>query len=288
MIEQTRISQYNREALRKYVYPRLSGVNIVNGCGTRPCYICSEGSPVYQGSMDYDVVDEIFEGYSISGRNKRLMVFGRGDTIYYHSGEHRVKAVVELARKYGIAINIRTHGCLQSDTETTEAVREMVQYIREAGLTRNQVRFDMSVDDYGWINVDRNEQLASIASFYRLIAPLNPTVYVFYNENADDYQLGGRKHVHEFTAAAGIPIDCVCDQTIHSFGPNGRSSKIEPTPPPIYYGYRPWDGTFIEATGDLSFLDPSMGVIKIGNIFDTIHTQSIQRLDNWLNPNQSR
>jgi hypothetical protein len=88
MLEKLQSFDRNTELLKSFVYPNLSGINIVKGCGTRPCRMCSENSSVYQSSMDLEVVERIFSTYEGNGL---LSLFGEGDPVYYRDGNHRIK-----------------------------------------------------------------------------------------------------------------------------------------------------------------------------------------------------
>ena len=278
MSEQLHSVNSNIEALQRYVYPTLKGVNIVSGCGTRPCVICSENSPGYQSSMDFDVLSTILSTYSGYQGSKPLMLFGKGDPAYYRNRGQTLKDVFELAHNTQVRVNARTHGCLHTDTKTLDSVASLVDYVTGNGLGRSSVALDMSIDGYGWIGVSKEDHLASIATFYDVIAPLDPIVFAFSNEHAADGEQGSHSYVYQLAADAHIPERQMFDQGIYYYSDKDRPSRIVPKPPHDRSS-APWRGTFIEADGTILYNHPTLNVISCGNIFRTIFTQSLPQPD---------
>ena len=261
----------NIETLRHYVYPTLSGINIVRGCGSRPCMICSENSPIYQNSMDFGALQKIFSTYD---GGAQLMLFGQGDPIRYQHGDRKIKDVVALAHDSDVSINLRSHGCLPNERETTANVEELVEYVIQNKLDRAQVRFDFSVDGYGWPGISQDEHVAAIASFYKIIAPLKPTVFAFANRNSHAGSIGSKEHLHQLLEDAKIPASAVVEQNIFYFKEGDRASKLV-TKTPLVETFIPWQGTYIEADGTVFYNDPVFNIKSCGNIFSTIFTHSL-------------
>jgi hypothetical protein len=266
MTEQLSIPPQNIELLKSKVYPNLSGINIAQGCGVRPCRICSENSPGYQSSMPIRPLEQIFSTYN--GDNQ-LMLFGRGDSIYYRDEQHRIADVFTLALRSNTRVVARTHGCLRNETDTVDAVRDLVTFLVKNKPDSKQARLDLSVDEYGWQGVNPEEHVASVAAFYQLISPLNPNVFVFSNPNAKEDELGSVHRLYELLQAAKIPIRRTYPQEIFYFIEGDRPSKLNPQPPKVGQ-FKPWTGTFIETDGTILFDHPTLNIIRRGNIYTEI------------------
>ena len=247
MSEQPRIPGSNIDLLKRYVYPKLSVINPVRGCGPRPCYICSEISPVYQTSLPLDVLNTLFSTYS---GDKQLMLFGQGDPIYFNDKDYSITDVFAAAHEAKVRIYARTHGCLREETKTIAAVKNLVAYLIGNNLPKNQARLDLSIDEYGWFGVEPEEHIASIENFYSIIAPLKPTVFAFSNNNAQDNELGSSTRLDELLNQVQIPDRDVAYQDIYYFKEGDRPSRIQPKPPRAT-SFEPWHGTFIDADGTI-------------------------------------
>jgi hypothetical protein len=271
MSEKLKVPERNIEYLKRYVYPKLSGINIVRGCGTRTCRICSEDSPVYKNSMDFETLKMLFSTYE---GDRQLMLFGQGDPIYYENGIYSIRDVFALAREFRVRVDARTHGCLRSETKTVNAVQALVAYLSESNFDRSQTSLDLSVDEYGWYGVSPEEHTASFVAFYSLIAALNPVVYAFSNRNAAVGEIGNRRRIYEMLEVAGVPQRRIADQEIYYFNEDDRPSKLIPKPP-MDKSFTPWMGTYIDYDGTILYNHPTLNVIRCGNIFGTIFTNSL-------------
>ncbi len=271
MPEQLKIPNYNIDLLKRHVYPNLRGINIAQGCGTRLCKICSEDSTYYKSSMNFEVLKSILNTYT---GNSTLMLFGNGDPIYYQDGGNTIANVFAAAQEAKVRVNARTHGCLRSETRTIAAVRTLVEFLTVNNISNKQASLDFSVDEYGWFGVSPEEHLASVAEFYRLIAPLNPNVYAFSNRNAGDNELGSSKRLFRLLDKVQIPHDVVFQQEIMYFKDGDRPSRLLPKPP-TDRTFSPWYGTSIETDGTILYNHPIFNVIRCGNIFNNIFTSSL-------------
>jgi hypothetical protein len=263
MPEQLRISASKIYSLQRFTYPKLSGINIVEGCG-RLCRICSENSPANQTSMHFDALEQLFSTYS---GDKQLMLFRKGDPIYYQDGFHLIKDVFALALEYNVNVVARTHGCLRRETKITNAVKELVNFLIENQIDPKIARLDFSVDEYGWFGVSPEEHRASIAAFYQLIAPLDPNVFVFHNPNAEADEIGSYQRLNALLHATHIPSEKTSPQEIYYFQEGDRPSKLHPKPPPKDHFFEPWTGAYIEADGTVLHNHPRLGITKEINIF---------------------
>lgn len=274
MLERRLITEQNIERLQKYIYPSMCGINIVSGCGERVCQICSENSPEYQYSMDFDVLAMIFQTFNVKRENP-LILFGRGDPIYYRNKGRNISDVFKLAVENDVSVNARTHGCLHYDYETRSAVSELVEFLLQAGLPRDRAMLDFSVDPYGWFGISPQDHRESVKQFYDLIKRINPIVFAMYNENAKSGEFGNMNRVLTDLEQLGIPLNAMFQQAIHFVRDGDRPSRLVPKPPRDTF-FKPWSGTFIEPNGDIIYTDEILGIQSAGNIFQSVYPISLK------------
>jgi hypothetical protein len=265
------------------VMKHLNLLEVHKGCGRRPCRICMVNSPYSTSSLPFDTITEIFRLKSDSPR-KSLMLFNRGDPIYYSWQEKTLAEVIIFAlEETDLEIYFRTHGYMYDDNDEVAhiTVQKLAEAFRHSKKLRNAAKkrlgVSYSLDPYGAIGseheTDPGQMAAHIERLRRNIAELlflNPSISAFYNENCAG-GFGGLEYVGRMVRSV-LPGEIDDNRVFYEpIIAMGRAMQIEPCPPLPVIGSEPWCGYYIDADGGLNFKYKINGdAQRVGSIFEPL------------------
>lgn len=262
----TNLSPENKQRLFNYLYE----FEITDGCGIRPCWMCSDNAHVYTRSIPFSTIQLVHSLKREYNPRKWFHHYQANDPLYYFdkNGNKTYADVYIDAMENGLAVDtISTHGWCEEEEIPQRAVAELITWSIQSG---KKDLITLCIDAYGFVGIDPEKHEAAIRNSANTVLPICKEVLAFYNPNATGIaDLSAIQALLKRTLPPELS-DKVKYEEIRGVG---RAATLNPSPS----NTRPFSalGYTIKNNGDL-ILEPDYEdpLIKIsaGNIYTSIET----------------
>lgn len=260
---------------KKVLFYNLAEAEINFGCGGRPCRMCSDFAPKYQGSMPFSDVQEIHDLKREFGRSTPLHHYRRSDPLYYHDevADKNYADVIQDAYKKGVSVNDATHGFLPWEEIPQKASTQLVQWARKNNIPPF---LTFSLDPIGYMGLSQEVHEAAVSLSIRTLGPIAKDIIAFYNPN--DSSGEGSLAAAQALVQKTIPAELLPLVKYDPIVAVGRAADLDPVPP-IAKPFSVW-GYSIRFNGDVMF-EPDYDtreIEKVGNMYSSLKTPLKERI----------